>query len=29
MATRTVVRHRMSQGLPAYTPAPPKDGPTC
>jgi hypothetical protein len=29
MATRTVVRHRMSQGLPAYTPAPPIDGPTC
>jgi hypothetical protein len=26
MATRTVVRHRMSQGLPAYTPAPPIDG---
>jgi transcriptional regulator with XRE-family HTH domain len=28
VATRTVVRHRTSQGLPAYTPVPPIDGPS-
>jgi transcriptional regulator with XRE-family HTH domain len=28
VTTRTVVRHRTSQGLPAYTPVPPIDGPS-
>ena len=28
VATRTVIRHRTSQGLPAYTPLPPINGPT-
>ena len=28
IATRTVVRRRTSQGLPAYAPAPPNDGPS-
>jgi DNA-binding CsgD family transcriptional regulator len=28
VATRTVVRHPTSQGLPAYTPVPPIDGPS-